>query len=230
MIATNGKSIKCVIALVIMLAHLPASRAASTLRGFPVRLGGTVEAGGVLAFDLDSDGRLELVLPAGTRLQALEVDGNAMEGFPIQLEKGAGIVTPLTVGFLKADKTQAVILYGSEDKKLMAYDGTGKALEGFPVALDEVMAGAPTLGDVNGDDQVEIVFGTKGGKIYALDAGGKSLAGYPAKAGAPVSTAVTIGRFRPGEPTLLIFGDLKGKLHAWRAQGKELKGFTYKAI
>lgn len=230
MIAINGKSIKCVIALVIMLAHAPASWAASTLRGFPVRLGGTVEVGGPLAFDVDGDGRLELVFPAGTKLHALEVDGNSLEGFPIQMKKGTGIVTPLTVGFLGGDPKQAVILFGSEDKKLMAYDGAGKVLEGFPVVLDEVMAGAPTLGDVNGDNQAEIVFGTKGGKIYVLDAGGKNLPRYPAKVGAPVSTAVTVGSFRPGEATLLIFGDQKGKLHAWRAPGKELKGFPYKAL
>jgi outer membrane protein assembly factor BamB len=213
-----------------MLAHAPASWAASTLRGFPVRLEGSVEVGGPLAFDIDGDGRLELVVPAGNGLHALEVDGNSLEGFPIQTKKGNGIVTPLTVGFLGTDRTKAVILFGTEDKKLMAYNGTGKLLEGFPVVLDEVMAGAPVLGDVDGDNHVEIVFGTKGGKIYALDAGGKSLPGYPAKAGAPVSTAVTIGRFRPGEATLLIFGDQKGKLHAWRAPGKQLKGFPYKAL
>jgi len=229
-IATDGKSIKCLIALVVLLAHAPVSRAASSLRGFPVRLGGSVEVGGPLAFDIDGDGRLELVLPAGTRLQVLEADGNPLEGFPIQMKKGAGIVTPLTVVCWGGDPNRAVILFGSEDKKLMAYDGAGKVLEGFPVVLDEVMAGAPALGDVNGDNRAEIVFGTKGGKIYALDVGGKNLSGYPAKVGAPVSTAVTIGRFRPGEATLLIFGDQKGKLHAWRAPGKELKGFPYKAL
>jgi len=213
-----------------MLAHIPVSRAASTLRGFPVHLGGSVEVGGALAFDIDGDGRLELVVPAGNGLQALGVDGNSVQGFPIKTDKGSGIVTPLTIGYLGGDKTRAVILFGSEDKKLMAYDGTGKPLEGFPVVLDEVMAGAPVLGDINGDDQMEIVFGTRGGKIHVLDSGGKNLSGYPVKAGAPVSTAVTIGRFRPGEATLLIFGDVKGNLHAWRAPGKELEGFPYKAL
>ena len=230
MIAINGKSIKCMIALVIMLACAPASRAASTLRGFPVRLGGSVETGGPLAVDIDGDGRLELVLPAGSRLHALEVDGNPLQGFPIKMEKGAGIATPLAVGFLGPDKSRVVILFGSEDKKLVAYDGAGKLLDGFPVVLDGVMAGAPTLGDVNGDGQADIVFGTQGGKVYALDAGGRNLPGYPAKAGVPVSTAVTVGSFRPGEATLLIFGDQKGNLHAWKAPGKELKGFPYKSL
>ena len=230
MIANNGKLVKCLIALAILWASAPASRAASELRGFPVRLGGSVEVGGPLAFDIDGDGRLELALPAGTRLHVLEVDGNPLEGFPIQMKKGAGIVTPLTVGSLGADPKKTVILFGSEDKKLRAYDGTGKVLPGFPVVLDEVMAGAPTLGDVNGDNEAEIVFGTKGGKIYVLDGDGKSLPRYPAKVGAPVSTTVTVGRFRPGEATLLIFGDQKGNLHAWSAPGKEQKGFPYKAL
>lgn len=230
MIALNGKSIRCLIALAIVMGHAPAARAASALRGFPVRLEGTVEVGGPVAFDIDGDGRLELVLPAGKKLHALEVDGNPLEGFPVQLEKGSGIITPLTVGYLGGDPKKAVILFGSEDKKLMAYDGTGQVLEGFPVALDEVMAGAPALGDVNGDKTAEIVFGTKGGKVYALDGSGRNLPRYPAKVGAPVSTAVTVGSFRPGEPVLLIFGDERGNLHAWKAPGQEQKGFPYKAL
>ena len=230
MTVPNRKSVKCVIALVIMLAHLPALRAASTLRGFPVRLGGSAEVGGALPFDIDGDGRLELVLPAGNGLHALEVDGNSLQGFPLKTDKGSGIVTPLTIGYLAGDQTRAVILFGSEDQKLMAYDGTGQLLEGFPVVLDGVMAGAPVLGDVNGDNAAEIIFGTSSGKIYAVDSSGKTLPGYPAKAGAPVSTAVTVGHFRPGEAALLIFGDQKGNLHAWRAPGEELKGFPYKAL
>ncbi len=230
MIAKNGQSIGCLFALVILLGLAPASWAAGALRGFPVRLEGTVEVGGPVAYDIDGDGRLELLLPAGKKLHALEVDGNPMEGFPVQLDQGSGIVTPLSVGHLGGDPKKTVILFGSEDKQLRAYDGTGQLLEGFPVALDEVMAGAPALGDVNGDNQAEIVFGTRGGMVYVLDGSGRSLPGYPAKVSAPVSTAVTVGRFRPGEPTLLFFGDERGNLHVWEAPGREKKGFPYKAL
>ncbi len=230
MIAANDKSGRGWIALAILLTCAPASWAASTLRGFPVGLGETAEVGGPVAFDVDGDGRLELIVPAFKQLHVLEVDGNPMEGFPVRLEKDAVIITPVAAGHLGAGPGRAVILFGTEDKKLWALDGTGRALKGFPVSLDGVMAGAPALGDVDGDQSAEIVFGTQGGKIYVLDENGRNLPGYPAGAGASVSTAVTVGRFRPGEPALLIFGDRRGNLHAWKAPGRERKGFPFKTL
>ncbi|MBW1871604.1 MAG: PQQ-like beta-propeller repeat protein, partial [Deltaproteobacteria bacterium] len=216
--------------LVVILSSI-AALAASRVQGFPVQLEDSAEESSLVAFDIDADGQLEFVVATHKKLHALEADGNPVAGFPIILK--AAIVTGLTVGNLgggnQDQPARTAIFFGTNDLQLVGLDGSGKSLPGFPKAVDSLLAGPPSLVDLNGDVQLEIVFGTKNGKIYALNADGTAVAGYPAKVGTAVSTAVTVGKFKPAAKLVFFFGDEKGGLHAWTAPGKELSGFPVRA-
>jgi outer membrane protein assembly factor BamB len=226
---SEGVSQRCGWLLFLFVAWLSCSvaLAASRVRGFPVQLDDSAEDSSLIAFDIDADGQLEFVVGTHKKLHALEADGNPVAGFPIVPQ--ASIATGLTVGNLGGSDARTAIFFGTADSQIVGLDGSGKSLPGFPKAVDSLLAGPPSLADLNGDRRPEIVFGTKKGKLYALSADGKTLAGYPAKVGTPVSTAVTVGKFKPDAKLVLLFGDEKGGLHAWTAPGKELAGFPVRA-
>ncbi|HUU00645.1 MAG TPA: FG-GAP-like repeat-containing protein [Myxococcota bacterium] len=216
----------------ILLALSAHPAAASKLRGFPVQLEDSVESGPPLAFDIDADGQLELLIGSQHALHVIEADGNPAEGFPVKMEPGVSLVTGLSAARLgPAGSARPLVFFGTSDKRLRALDGAAKPVAGFPVLLDDVLAGPPTLVDINADGRAEIVCATRGGKVYAITPAGRVLAGYPAGCGAPVSTSVTVGRFKPGgrNNAVMLFGDEKGFLHAWSAAGRELAGFPFKA-
>jgi hypothetical protein len=201
--------------------------AASSLRGFPVNLDGVFETGGPLAFDIDGDGRLEILLAANNALHALEADGHPVAGFPYALKKGDRITTPLSAGRLGG---VLAVFFGTDNQGLVAVGSDGKAINGFFYRPKGELSGAPSLIDVDDDKVLDVVFATKNGKIHAINSSGQSLSGYPIGRGSiQVSTAVTVGRFRPTGPKVFLFGDKKGLLHAWRQDGSELSGFPFKA-
>ncbi len=207
---------------------------ASRLRGFPVQLEDGVESGPPLAFDIDADGQLELLVGSRHAVNVIGADGNPADGFPVKMEPGVSLVTGLSAANLgAAGSTLPAVFFGTSDKRLRALDGAGKPLTGFPVLLDNILAGPPTIVDINDDGRVEIVCGTRGGNVYAFSPNGKVLGGYPFACGAPVSSAVTVGRLKPVAVGLsqqvMLFGDEKGFLHARSVAGKELSGFPFKA-
>ena len=98
MIQFRSKSALCF--FFFWLSWVQVSRAASPLRGFPVRLEGAAELGGPVAADIDRAGRLGLLVATRDKLHALEADGNPVAGYPVVMPSGGEIATSLTVGSL----------------------------------------------------------------------------------------------------------------------------------
>ncbi len=224
---------RCLVLSFLCLFCLDSSvaSAATVLRGFPVSLDGLAEQAPPIAFDIDDDGRLELIIGTRNAIHVLEADGNPVAGFPFKLQKQAPLASALCAGILPgADGSEKrVILFGLADKHLTALDSNGHPLPGFPVLLPAQMAAVPSLVDLDGDGGRDIVFGTVDGRIHALNAVGQELKGYPAQSSDPISTAVTVGRFQPSAEPVLFFGDEAGRLHAWAAPGMERPGFPVRA-
>lgn len=218
---------QCAYAIILVLIGAPSTQSATVLNRFPIHLDGRAEIAAPQTLDLDGDGQIELVVATAKHLYVLRADGSALPGFPVDFQKGASIVAPVSLGVLGKNGTG--IIFGTEDGQLNILDSAGKPHPGFPLQIQSTLVAAPTLGDIDGDGKPEIVFGTKDGNLWALDGGYRALHGYPVNLPTPVSTAVTIGRLHPGGPTLLIFGDERGQLHAWRAPNQEMPGFPTRA-
>jgi outer membrane protein assembly factor BamB len=142
--------------------------------------------------DLDGDGKLDIVLTAGSQVIALKGDsGSALWSYNLP---GAHFTTPTAGAFVRDGKPRVVT--GDETGVVYALDETGKLLwrqtkifgpREVPEWIDQY---APiselALADLNGTGERQVVLTTKGGDTVALTARGERLwhfASYERKVG-----------------------------------------------
>lgn len=156
-------------------------------------------------YDLDDDGRLEIVCGGmDQRLYVWTADGAAFPGFPLRLAypgyetSATRIVSSPTVGDLTGDGV-AEILIGTNEKvgdqwgALYAVKTDGSVLDGWPVQVfslynaalpivGEGFPGSAALADFDGDGQVEVVAHALAGDVVVLGPYGEDVAELPTAA------------------------------------------------
>lgn len=213
----------------------PAWRDEQTLPGVaPLREGiiATVAVG-----DLDGDGTNEVVAGGQNgNVYAWHQDGSTVAGFPVQTERPAvfdrthvwdqGIAGAPTLYDLDGDGALEVLVAGL-DQQLYVWDAGGAPWGPYPVAVcaPELcdIAGAriinsPTVGDVDGDGDIEIALGTNeavnGGNSsisYLLDATtGLAEPGWPLRESGLINEAGLLPVVGEGHPGSMAFADLDG--------------------
>ena len=139
------------------------------LPGFPIKLGGSIEAPTKLA-DIDRDGVRDLI--------AASSDGyihvfTLKSGLPVELP-GFPYKTSILDGINPAVTEPGVPSYvGAPAYKNGPNGGVN------PDVAREATVGAPAIGDLTGDGSPEIVVSTWSGSIYVIDAHGQAVAGWP---------------------------------------------------
>jgi hypothetical protein len=153
---------------------------------------------------VSSDGVLHVLDATGTERAGFPVSTNQLPdrgqgwaGSPA-FESGAmalpneGVLATPAVGDIDGDGEPEIII-GSLRGKLYAWHIDGTAVDGFPVSIDirapdemlrdrawdEGIAGAPSLGDIDGDGVFEIIVAGMDQRLYAWSGAGQRLAGYP---------------------------------------------------
>jgi hypothetical protein len=116
-------------------------------------------------FDLDGDGKLDIIIGVDAHNQAV-------------MPQGVGVPAPTTNGGL-----------------VVVLNSSGALLPGFPIQLDQAMSSSPAIGDIDGDGRPEIVIGTgnvfagSAHKLYAFHCDGTPVLGWPVSVDGQVRTA-----------------------------------------
>ncbi|HEY3801517.1 MAG TPA: FG-GAP-like repeat-containing protein [Kofleriaceae bacterium] len=180
---------------------------------------------------LAGDGKKDIVVAdMQGGVYAWDTSGNAVPGFPVQLDAAAGkMSTPnnyVAVGAfaspvlsdLDGDRTLEIIVAGL-DGQLYAWHHDGSPVAGFPVPLSNGdqrsrIIGTPAVGDIDGDGKPEIVVGTTEnyqlvGDLYAIAHDGTTVAGWPVQI-PTIDVLPDIGLGLPSSPAMAdVDGDGK---------------------
>lgn len=190
------------------------------LTGFPLELGGSLEASPKLA-DLDGDGKAEIIQPTSSgEIYALKANGTVMSGFPLRTNRLRTLDTAVAgnhAGGL-AFKTGAL----SPDRR-------------------QPVLGAPAVGDLDKDGKPEIVVTTWDGQVFAWKATGALMSGFPVSLDYSKTNQSTAGSTNMVEDGFFAgpaLGDLNGDgyldivaggmdqyAYAWDRTGKSLPGW-----
>lgn len=202
--------------------------------GFPVRLAGGARAGGAL-LDVDHDGRLEAVVGGNDgRLHAFRTDGTARPagaagappeaaGFPVAV--GAEVTSAPAYADLGPAGTPAwTLLVGAADGGLHAFGPTGPR-PGFPVRARYLVAGQPSVADLDDDGLFDVVFTSQDYRVYAVDARGRSLPGFPFETGYRLYAGPALVDLNDDGLPEIAFAGGDRKLYALDRRGAPLEGF-----
>ncbi|MFQ5878182.1 MAG: FG-GAP repeat domain-containing protein [Acidobacteriota bacterium] len=236
--------------------RLPGSipRSPPQVTGFPIPFHRPVDfrerRGGVLAADLDADGRVELVVsvPSGV-VTLLGPDGTVAPGWPRtfqDLPQPAYPVGPPALGDLDGDgliDVVACVVSGGTPRRnfVHALDAGGADLAGWPVEViapgqpfPSCPASGPATADLDGDGRDEVALSVGPGHLTVLDDDGGTLSGWPMQLGPDeqgISRAINarLGAADldgDGRPELLfVESGLQPRLGAVSAAGHFMEGF-----
>ena len=170
-------------------------------------------------FDLDGDGKLDIIIGVDAHNQGL-------------MPQGVRVPSPTTNGGL-----------------LLAISASGTLLPGFPIQLDQAMSSSPAVGDIDGDGKPEIVVGTGNvftgvsHRVYAFHCDGSPVTGWPVSVDGQVVTAPALGDLDgDGIPDVVVTDDNSGPsatfhvyafkgtgVQLWKMQPKDYFGQTLNA-
>jgi hypothetical protein len=142
--------------------------------------------------DIDGDGDLEIaggtyegpVGPDPFEVYVWEADGTVLGGFPVAT---SGVVKgAVALGDIDLDGGVEIIAGAydtSDDDHVYAWDAAGNLKAGWPVTARYSRLSSPTLGDLDGDSDLEVVIGGRltGSleEVFAFHHDGTAVAGFP---------------------------------------------------
>ncbi|MFZ5482376.1 MAG: FG-GAP-like repeat-containing protein [Myxococcota bacterium] len=186
--------------------------------------------------DLDGDGSPEIVGATGWgRVYAWHADGSRVDGFPVETlgrqpeefdadhSWDMGFAGAPTLYDLDGDGTLEIVA-AAMDQRMYVWDATGADWGPYPIEVCEELCGekgsriiaSPTIGDVDGDGDVEIGIGTNeavndgnASVSYLYDALTGTLAeGWPVEESGLVNEAALLPIVGEGHPASMAFADL----------------------
>lgn len=213
--------------------HLGQPAAAADLGYFGDGAIATVAVG-----DLEGDGTMDVVLASGTgRVYVWDATGNPRPGFPVEIlgrepeefddrdSWDNGIAGAPTLADLDGDGSLEILVAGL-DQRIYVWEADGAPFAPYPVEVcypghceeGERIVNSPTVGDVDGDGDLDLALGTNeavnGGNdsvSYAFDAlTGTLLPGWPLAESGLVNEAALLPIVGEGHPASMAFADLDG--------------------
>lgn len=202
--------------------------------GWPIQLAGS-SPDGPLVVNLDADPELEIVrivgsASGGCQVVAYDLDGTILPGWPRFL--GYGPFAPPAFGDLNGDAVGEIVVHStffSANGEIWAFDTAGSSLPGYPVVGVGGPVKGPSLGDVDGDGDLEVIsmLNVGGiGQVLVLDEFGEALPGWPQTLDSIGGAAPSVGDL-DGDGVVEIAAVSFYQLYVFNADGSLRSGFPY---
>ena len=173
----------------------------AVLAGWPQPVDGPIRASAVAA-NLDDDTALEILVGDETgMLYAFNLDGTAVEGWPVIVgsdpTQSFRILARPAVADIDGDAAPEVIV-ALADGRLYVFAADGTLRDGWPHSLGEVadaigsqtLNSSPVVADIRGDARPEIIAGGYNGVIYAYNGDGSLAWSHPTAAAIVATPAI----------------------------------------
>jgi hypothetical protein len=215
------------------------------LPGFPLRIGGSIEAS-IRAADLDGDGLPELVVAGGDgRVHALDPrTGEELPGWPVETPLLEEVDPASDRNHLNSKGYRTLLGDGGSDEDSGEGSGAPSPDPDDPLDLTippprESIVATPALADLDGDGLDDVVVATMRGHLLAWNGAGALLPGFPLGVDPGNSTftspAVKVERGFMGSPCIedmdgdgdweIVAPAMDGFVYMWHHDGEPVNGW-----
>jgi len=161
------------------------------LPGFPLNMAMSSLGSTPTLYDINSDGKLEIVLrampenPNINGIYAYDYQGNLLPQFPFPIESGHPDAN-VAIADMDGDSLPE-FAFGSvravDSGKVWVWDLQGNLLKNYPQKVFATWVdGSVALADVSGDSLPDVIAPTNDGLMYAFDKDGQLVSGFPLEA------------------------------------------------
>ena len=201
----------------------------SVFAGFPFLISGNTFEGGIFC-NMDNDPELEIVFNVGYTVQALNLDGTSVPGWP-KTVSSYGLEGAPAFGDIDGDGFGEIVVTNhglTSGGFIYAYKRDGTLLTGFPINHG-YSTRTPVLGDINSDGKLDIIVNKRTyptGSVYVYKYDGTILPGWPKQMGHVPASSAAVGDIN-GDNVPEIVMESYTALYAWTANGDSIPGFPY---
>lgn len=190
----------------------------SVFPGWPQDIS-SVPAASAAVGDITGDNIPEIIFEAYTSIYAWDAGGNLISGFPYNLP--TDVVTsyssPILVD-LDNDNLKEIVFgihesAGALNGGIYILKNNGTLFPGWPKSTDYWVYAPPSVGDIDGDNQLDIaagdqvLSGTPVDKVYAWDKNGNLLPGFPVSSQNAVNAQIILTDIDNDNLTELVYDD-----------------------
>lgn len=196
---------------------------------FPKHISGKTFEGCIFC-NMDNDPESEIVINIGYTVQAFNIDGSNVSGWPKTVSSYVLEGAP-AFGDIDGDGYDEIVVTNhglTSGGYIYAFKRDGTPVSGFPINHG-YSASTPVLADVNNDGKMEIIVNKRTyptGLVYIYKYDGTILTGWPKNIGHVPASSAAVGDI-DGDNTPEIIMESYTGLYAWKVNGDSIPGFPF---
>jgi hypothetical protein len=201
---------------------------ATQVTGWPVYVGGQAR-GSVAVGDVNGNSLPEVVASSNAgEVWLFTSQGQPFPNWPMTCPQYDDFASSPTLADLDGDGDLEILIVsyvtGGEEETVHAWTWEGEVFNGgWPQTMDDPpqtdKRSSCSVGDIDGDPEMEVVVGSANGKVYAFNADGSVLDGWPIQTDGEVHSCATLADLDLDGDTEVVVAGLDGWVYVWDTEG-----------
>jgi hypothetical protein len=196
--------------------------------GFPKHISGTTFEGSIFC-NMDNDPEMEIVININYTVQAFNLDGSSVTGWPKTVSSYVAEGAP-AFGDIDGDGYGEIVVTNhglTSGGYIYAYKRDGTLCTGFPINHG-YSSRTPVLADVNNDGKMEIIVNKRAAtsQVYIYKGDGTVLTGWPKNLNSVPASSCAVGDI-DGDNIPEIIAESYNSIFAWKPSGDSIPGFPF---